>query len=195
MTRIDRSRSTLVLVDFQERLLPTIYDGARVVDEARFLADVARALGIRVIGTEENPEGLGQNLPAIRERCDETVAKMHFDACSDGLVLVVDRAGGAPGDVVIAGCEAHVCLMQTALGLIDSGARVFVVPEACGSRRPEDHDAAIERLARAGAVLASAEMVAFEWLGTCESTQFREVLALVKRRAATAADRPRGAER
>jgi len=192
MNHIDRSRSVLVLVDFQKRLMPTIHDGAAVVQEATFLAKMARLLGVRVIGTEQNPAGLGENLPAIRELCDETLAKMHFDACRDGLLDAVQRTVrdaparpvGAP-DIVIAGCEAHVCLLQTALGLRRAGHEVFVVAPACGSRLPADHALAMRRLEHAGAVPVGAESVAFEWLGTCEHDAFKAALGLLKRRAAT----------
>jgi nicotinamidase-related amidase len=179
MKRIDRERSALVLVDYQERLMPTIHDAQRVVDEAVFLADAARLMGVRVLGTEQNAAGLGPNVAAVRDRCERTLAKMHFDACGDGLI---DAMQGA-GSVVIAGCEAHVCLCQTALGLLDAGREVFVVAQACGSRRPEDLTLAMQRLAQAGAVIVGAEMAVFEWMGTCEAAAFRAVLGVLKARA------------
>jgi nicotinamidase-related amidase len=179
--RIDPRRSVLVLVDYQQRLLPAIHDGERVVAHAVRLADAARILGIAVIGTEQNPAGLGPNAPEIRSRCDETLAKMAFDGCADGLAARV-RAAAKEGEaqVAIAGCEAHVCLMQTALGLRREGFPVWIAADACGSRRPEDRELALRRLERAGAVLASGEMLVFEWLGSCEHPRFRDVLALLK---------------
>lgn len=182
MKHIDRARGALVLVDFQARLMPAIHDAVAVVEEAVFLADMARLLGLRVLGTEQNPAGLGPNVPQIRERCDPTLAKMHFDACQDGLLESLQRTGPDLGDVVIAGCEAHVCLLQTALGLRRAGVNVFVVAGACGSRSPRDHQLAMRRLELAGAVIVSAEMVAFEWLNSCEDTSFKTALALLKQR-------------
>lgn len=167
--------SSLVLVDYQARLLPAIEEGARVIERALLLAGVARALGVKVIGTEENPAGLGPNDARIRERCDATLAKMEFDATRAGLLEHLPHA-----QVVIAGCEAHVCLMQTALGLLAAGKQVYVVPEASGSRRAQDKVLAMQRLAGAGATLMPLESVAFEWVGTCEDPRFREVLGLVK---------------
>jgi len=84
------------------------------------------------------------------------------------------------GVVVIAGCEAHVCLMQTALGLLEEDFDVWVVTDACSSRTERNRDAAFDRLAGAGAELVTTEMVAFEWLRTAEHPAFREVLGLVK---------------
>jgi nicotinamidase-related amidase len=178
---IEPGRCSLVLVDYQQRLLPSIHRGMEVVAEAARLADCARALGIRVVGTEQNPKGLGPNAQAIRERCDRVVAKMHFNACEDGLVQWLRAPGHpAPTDVVVAGCETHVCLMQTAHGLQRAGFHVWVAANACGSRYPADHDLALGRLSQSGAVLASVEMLVFEWLHTCENPRFREVLEILK---------------
>lgn len=178
---IDPGRCAVVLVDYQERLLPAIHRSLEVVEEAARLADCARALGIRVVGTEQNPRGLGPNTDVIRSRCEATVAKMHFDGCADGLADALRVPGRpAPTDVVVAGCEAHVCLMQTAHGLQRAGFHVWVVANACGTRYPVDHELAMGRLRQSGAVLASVEMIVFEWLRSCEDPRFREVLEILK---------------
>ena len=175
---LDRKRSALVLVDYQARLMPAIHESEEAIRQGVFLAQVARALSIPVLGTEQNPEGLGPNDERIRSLCEQTVGKMHFNACGDGLADIL-RANEIE-EVVVAGCEAHVCLMQTALGLQQEGLRVVVVPAACGSRRPEDKALAMQRLAQSGITLASGEMIAFEWLGSSTDPQFAEVLAIVK---------------
>jgi len=181
MKLIDPHGSILVLVDYQRRLMPAIHRGAEVVAQAVRMADIARSLGIPVLGTEQNPAGLGPNEDAVRQRCDATLAKMHFDACADGLVDLLRVAGDKPaGEVVIAGCEAHVCLLQTALGLLGAGLRVWVVAQACGSRTAENHELAMERLRQAGAAIVSVEMVAFEWLRSCEHERFKPVHKLLK---------------
>ncbi len=179
--RMSRDGGALVLVDYQPRLMPAIHDGDAVVARAVLLADVARELGVPVIGTEQNPGGLGENASEVRSRCGATLSKMHFDACADGLVqLLRSILGDGLRQVVVAGCEAHVCLLQTALGLLDAGLVVFVVADACGSRRPGDHRLAMGRLQQAGARLVALESVAFEWLGTCEHPRFKAVLARLK---------------
>lgn len=181
MSLLDADRAVLVLVDYQARLLPAIHRSAGVLAEALRLADVARELGIRVVGTEQNPRGLGPNAPAIRERCASTLSKMHFDACADGLVELLREDGGTPpAEVVIAGCEAHVCLLQTALGLLQAGFAVWVVAPACGSRAAADHELAMQRLRQAGAGIVSVEMVAFEWLRHCGHERFKVVLERLK---------------
>ena len=186
MNAIELDRSALVLVDYQQRLMPIIDGAARVIDEAVFLADVARDLDVPVLGTAQNPSRLGDNVGAVHERCARIVAKTHFDACRDGLVDALRALRPNLAQVVVAGCEAHVCLLQTALGLRRAGFETFVVADACGSRSPADRAFALQRLAQAGAVLVGPEMVAFEWLQHCEHARFKAVLERIKRRAASA---------
>jgi nicotinamidase-related amidase len=169
-----------VLVDYQARLMPLVDGGEPALAAGLFLAQVARVLGLPVVGTEQNPQSLGPNVASLRALCDTTLAKMHFDATADGLLGLLQARGAR--QVVLAGCETHVCLMQTALGLLAAGLHVAVVPEACGSRRPADKAMALQRLSATGAQLLSAEMVAFEWLRSCEHPQFKAVLALIKSR-------------
>ena len=180
MDTIDAGRCALVLVDYQARLMPAIHGADDVVRRAVQLASAARVLGIPVIGTEQNRQGLGPNVDAVSALCDAIVAKRHFDACEDGLCAVIDELAPRARQVVVAGCEAHVCLLQTALGLLRQERRVWVVEPACGSRRAEDHRLAMQRLQQAGATLVSPEMVLFEWMRSSEHPRFRQVLEVVK---------------
>ena len=200
---LDADDSQLVLVDYQSALMPSIHEGEAVLGNALRLARMARMLDVPAWGTEENPAGLGANPPELRELCRKTLTKMHFSAVADGLTELLRppvraRQGGnarslpkhlqkpAPeaedqrNTVVIAGCEAHVCLMQTALDLLEEEFEVWVVTDACSSRTERNRDAAFDRLAGAGAELVTTEMVAFEWLRTAEHPLFKDVLALVK---------------
>ena len=177
---LDARRGALVLVDYQSRLMPAIDDAERVLEHGVFLGRLAREVGVPVVGTEENPAGLGHNDARIASLCASTLAKTSFDACGDGLAERLRASESDVGQVVVAGCEAHVCLLQTSLGLLREGFHVFVVPDACGSRRARDKTLAMQRLQQAGAVLVNPEMLAFEWLRSCDHPRFREVLALVK---------------
>lgn len=180
--RMRADRSVLVLVDYQQRLMPAIAESGEVLRRAGFLAAVARTLGVPTIGTAQNPDKLGPNVPPIGDLLDRVVAKMTFGACEGGLdeALAGLDSPDDPRDVVIAGCEAHVCLLQTALGLLEIGRRIWVVADASGSRHAGDKEAALARLAYAGATVATAEMVAFEWLRTADHEHFRAVSKLVK---------------
>ncbi|MCB1973187.1 MAG: isochorismatase family protein [Nitrospirota bacterium] len=198
---LDASESQLVLVDFQEKLMPVIHEGAAALDNARRLAQIARMVDVPVWGTEQNPSRLGSNDPALRALCRKTLPKMHFSAVEEGLgewlrppakppagnarslpKHMQKAAQGGPdrSTIVIAGCEAHVCLLQTALDLIEDEFDVWVVTDACSSRTERNRDAAYDRLAGAGAELVTTEMVAFEWLRSCEHPAFKDMLALVK---------------
>lgn len=198
---IDAQESQLVLIDFQSRLMPVISDGPLVLANANKLAQTARTLQLPVWGTEQNPDRLGSNAPELKALCQKTLEKMHFSAVADGLSewlrppakpshgnarsLPKHLQKPAPttperNTLVIAGCEAHVCLTQTALELLEDEFEVWVVTDACGSRTERNRDAAFDRLAGAGAELVTTEMVLFEWLRTCEHPAFREVLPLIK---------------
>lgn len=180
MDLIDAHASVLVLVDYQARLMPAIHNADPVIARATVLAQAARLLDIPVIGTEQNPTRLGPNVADLRSQCGITLAKTHFDACADGLLGTLASTKPADAQIVLAGCEAHVCLLQTALGLLRAGRQVWVVANACGSRRPGDHAAAMDRLAHAGATVVTHEMVLFEWLRDCQHPRFRDVLTRIK---------------
>jgi nicotinamidase-related amidase len=198
---IDAELSQLVLVDYQSRLMPAIFEAPLVLANAQRLARVAKLLQVPIWGTEQNPSRLGENPPEIRGLCTRTLAKMQFSGVEEGLgewlrPPVKAPAGNARSlpkhlqkpsntptersSVVIAGCEAHVCLMQTALHLLEDEFEVWVVTDACSSRTERNRDAAFDRLAGAGAELVTMEMVAFEWLRSAEHGHFKEVHALIK---------------
>lgn len=180
--KLDRARSALVLVDYQAKLMPAIDGAEGAVLEAVYLGRVAAALGVPVLATEQNPTRLGPNDPRVHAVAGRTLAKVSFDACAEGLVEALKATRPGLDQVVVGGCEAHVCVLQTAFGLQAAGLKVAVVPSACGSRRPEDKVQALQRLAHAGVVLAGAESVTYEWLGAASDPAFKQVLALVKER-------------
>jgi nicotinamidase-related amidase len=172
------AESTLLLIDLQQRLMPSIAGAEAVVANARRLAQAARLLDVPVLATEQNPAGLGGNVEEIAALASRTLAKNYFDATreadfKDFLPL------GRPR-IVVAGCETHVCVMQTVLGLLDQGRSVALVRDAVGSRTEANRDAALARAKAHGAELVTTEMVVFEWLETSDHPRFRETLRLVK---------------
>ena len=196
---LDYKDCQLVLVDYQDKLMPAIHGREAVLANALRLAQAAQALGVPVWGTEQNPAKLGFNEAALRALCRRTLPKMAFSGVHEGLLDVlrppVRPAGNARSlprhlqkkteapespTVVIAGCEAHVCLLQTALELMEEDCEVWVVTDACGSRTEANRDAAFDRLASAGAELLTTEMVLFEWLRTAEHPAFKDIHALIK---------------
>ena len=198
---LDAAESQLVLVDYQIRLLPAIFEGAQVVANAVRLGQLARLMEVPVWGTEQSPSKLGANVAEVKALCAQTLSKMHFSGVEEGLgewlrppaKPVGGNARSLPkhlqkpasnaderNTVVIAGCETHICLLQTALDLLEDEFDVWVVTDACSSRTERNRDAAFDRLAGAGAELVTTEMVAFEWLRTAEHPAFKSVQALIK---------------
>lgn len=198
---LDAAESQLVLVDYQTRLMPAIYEGALVGANAVRLGQLARLLAVPAWGTEQNPSKLGENLGDIKALCAQTLSKMHFSGVEEGLgewlrppakppagnarslPKHLQKPATSPAErnmIVIAGCEAHICLLQTALDLLEDEFDVWVVTDACGSRTERNRDAAFDRLAGAGAELVTTEMVAFEWVRTAEHPSFKAMQALIK---------------
>lgn len=177
MRAIDPKHSFLLVIDFQARLMPAIHEGSTAVRNAGRLLDAARMLDIPRLFTEQNPKGLGSTVAELPVGADGVVHKQFFDACSEEGVLDL-----IPGDasIIVAGCESHVCVLQSALGLLDAGRRVYVARDAVGSRQPEDKETAIRRMARHGAEIVTTEMIVFEWLRTAQHPRFREAVALIK---------------
>lgn len=175
---LDHADCTLLLIDFQARLMPAIEGGEDVVANAERLAKAARLMAVPVLATEENPAGIGGTIDRLAPYPSLTLAKMHFDATAEANFWPAMPLGRKT--FVVAGCEAHVCVMQTVLGLLAKQSKVALVMDATGSRTPDSRQAAIRRMRRHGAEIVTTEMVIFEWLRTAENPRFREGLALVK---------------
>jgi nicotinamidase-related amidase len=177
MLTVDPTRSTLLLVDFQARLMPAIDQAATVVRNARRLLDMAAHINVPVVITEQNAKGLGPTVAELPVDRGRLVHKMHFDTVREPEFLAT-----IPADrqIVVAGCEAHVCVQQTVLGLLDARRKVYIVRDALGSRHFENKETAIHRMERHGAEVVTTEMVVFEWLESAEHPRFRDAVALIK---------------
>jgi nicotinamidase-related amidase len=178
---INADRSALMVVDIQARLAPAMHELDRLVGNVGTLLDAARRLSVPIIITEQYPKGLGHTLEQIALRAgDATVLdKVEFSAAANPGILERFEALDRP-QAVLCGMEAHVCVLQTALDLMEQGLDVAVVRDACASRRAESAEAAYRRMEAEGVVIATTEMVVFEWLGRSDSPAFREVSKLIK---------------
>jgi nicotinamidase-related amidase len=179
--RLTAADSALLVIDVQEKLLPAIRGVPRLLLNLSFLIDAAQVIGVPVLATEQYPKGLGPTHHAIAEKLvANRPAKVVF-SCG-GVPEVIAGLAGTPS-VLLAGIEAHVCVLQTALDLLSRGFRVFVAADAVASRDDGDRDVALRRLEQAGAVLTTAETAAFEWLDTAAAPAFKAVSALVQDRS------------
>jgi len=170
--------SALLLIDLQQRLMPAIHDGDAVVANAVRLAEGAGLLEVPVCATEQNPAGLGPTVEALAAYPQMVMPKMSFGAVSEpGFATLLPPN---TEEIVVAGCEAHVCVLQTVLGLLAARRRVLLVADAIGSRTPANKDAAVDRMVRHGAEVVTTEMVLFEWLRDAHHPQFRAVQKLIR---------------
>ena len=185
MIRRCRARhSVLLVVDVQERLAATVPETQRaaVAEGSRRLVQAAALLDVPVVVSEQYPKGLGPTLPALAAALPPGAtpfAKTRFSCAGAGSPLDSGLLDTRP-QVVLAGMETHVCILQTALDLLERGRQVFVVEDAVCSRRPQHKANALARLRQAGAVVSNLESVLFEWLEDAAHPRFKEIAALVR---------------
>lgn len=178
---IRRDQSLLLVVDIQEKLAPAITDADAAIANAVRLLTGARQLGVPAFVSEQYVRGLGPSRPEIRDAAVDArfFEKTHFSCTGEPGVIELLRATGRR-QVVLAGMEAHVCVLQTAFGLIDAGFSVFLVADGSASRSPESRSAGVERMRAGGAHIVTTEMVLFEWLEKAASDEFRAALPLIR---------------
>jgi len=169
--------SRLVLIDLQSRLLAAIPDAPDVVARAGALVRAADILGVPVCATEQNPDGIGPTVPELAALVPLRFGKSSFSAVGAPAFRDWAEAGGT---ILVAGTEAHVCVLQTVLELAERGLRVACVADAMASRHRANHRAALARMAAHGVAVVTTEMVLFEWLGRYDRPEFKQVLPLIK---------------
>ncbi len=171
--------SAVLVVDVQERLVPAISRGERVVWNVRRLIDGARVLGLPVVATEQYPNGLGRTIPELAQRLGEIPSKLTF-SCGGCPAIFADLQNRGVYKLLVCGIEAHVCVQQTVLDLLAAAWRVYVAADAVGSRNELDYRIALERMDSAGATLTTTEAALFEWCRIAGTPEFREIARLVQ---------------
>ncbi|MGL4420026.1 MAG: hydrolase [Gemmataceae bacterium] len=188
IVRLLPSRSIVVVIDIQEKLLPAMPTGPALIDAAKFLLDVAALLEVPVLATEQYPKGLGPTVEPLRQRLSTPILTKTAFSCSGAPGFLAELRARTREDVILVGMETHVCVQQTALDLLENGFRVVLLADALGSRHATDHAMALERMHHAGATVTTSESVAFEWLGDSQHPQFRAVSSLIIKRDQTRRD-------
>lgn len=179
--RLKVEDTAILVVDMQEKLLPKITNADEVIRNASFLVNAAKVLGVPVLGTEQYPKGLGPTVEPIRGVLTNVWEKQTFSAVGDGGALEYLKSD-ARIKVVVVGIEAHICIMQTVLDLLNQGFHVFVCVDAVSSRYAIDVKIALKRMQQAGAILVTAETCVYEWLETAANPAFKEISAMVQER-------------
>jgi nicotinamidase-related amidase len=180
-TQMSAADTALLVVDVQEKLVPKIQNRDAMVRNIAFLIDGARLLDVPVVATEQYPRGLGPTVPVLAQRVPERPEKTAFSCCAIPAVTEGFRKAARP-KVLLAGIETHVCVLNTALDLLAQDFRVYLAIDAVGSRYTVDHDVALRRLEKAGAILTTSEGALFEWVGGSSHPKFKQISALVQER-------------
>lgn len=180
LPRLRRPDVLLIAVDVQERLLPAVRFGPRVLERAARLAQGCSILKIPIIATEQNPARLGSAPEPLKSALEQApvFAKMQFSALTPQVLREMEAQ--ARPSVLLCGLESHVCVLQSALDLLERGQRVFVVADAISSRFARDEEAALERMRGAGVIVTTSESALLEMLGTADAGEFKSVLRLIK---------------
>lgn len=182
----DASDAVIVVIDVQERLAATMPERAAVVATISRLVRVADEIDVPVVYTEQYPKGLGPTVSELTDALGSAIGpveKLCFDCCAEPAFLAaLERTSRR--QVTLLGMEAHICVTQTALHLLENGYRVHIVADGVSSVCERDFTIALERLRAAGAEVTTSESVIYEALGAAGTDRFRRVLAIVKERAA-----------
>ena len=179
--RLRSARSLLMIVDMQERVAGVVRNAPAVLSRCEVLLRAAAAMNVPAMLTEHCPEQLGSTVTFLRDKVPVGAIrrKTHFSAVEEPVIAQYIAACKRP-QIVIAGVETHVCVLQTALALAERGYRPYVVADASGSRHEESRATALARLRAAHVQIVTVEMVLFEWLDHAQRPELREIIALIK---------------
>ncbi|HEX8235553.1 MAG TPA: isochorismatase family protein [Abditibacteriaceae bacterium] len=180
IARLRREDALLLVVDVQERLLPAMFEAERVARQCALLARTAQQFTFPVVATEQYPEKLGATIAPLAQLLQgcTPVSKMLFSACTPAVMSNLQNSGRR--SVILCGLETHVCVMQTALDLVQNGFTVFVPQDAVSSRYESDKRIGLERMRNVGVVPCSTEMVVFELLREAGTPDFKVLLPFIK---------------
>ena len=179
--RILRDRSCLLVIDFQERIFPFIHENEKLLRNVPVLIRGLKILELPVFVTEQYTKGLGVTVQPIAEALDgiPRIEKSTFSCCDEPR-FNLDLATSGKENVIIAGIEAHVCVLQTVIDLVRQGYQAVVVEDCISSRKPNDKARAIERMKKEGAIITTYESILFELLRSSGGETFKAISKLVK---------------
>lgn len=178
---LEIQNACLVVVDVQGKLAQLMVDKESLFKNIRILIQAAKILDIPILWCQQVPESLGPTVPEIAELLagEEPIDKACFSCCGEERFTAELNALGKE-QVLLCGIEAHICVYQTAMDLMEGGLDVTVVADAVSSRTEQNRETALDRLSAEGANISSTEMVLFELIKTSKHPQFREIAKLVK---------------
>jgi nicotinamidase-related amidase len=178
---LNAENTVLLLIDFQERLFPVMYDKEKLLQNTAKLIKGVKALEIPIILTEQYHKGLGPTIPEIKELIPEikAVEKVCF-SCTDEPVFNEALKALKRKQVLIAGIESHICVYQTAMALAREGYEVQVVADCVASRDPDNKLVTFTRFRLAGILPTTTEIALFELLKVAQGDKFKQISSIVK---------------
>jgi nicotinamidase-related amidase len=182
---INPTRAQALVIDIQERLLPAMSQGEAALANCARLVQAAARLSLPVTVSQQYPKGIGQTVEGLRQHLPNesvTLDKMSFSCMRDGALRqrIEQLAGDGRDQIIVCGIEAHVCVLQTAIEIVEAGLQCFAVVDAMASRAPDSKAFAIARMQAAGVVPVTTEMAIFECLGVAGTADFKALMPLVK---------------
>lgn len=183
---LSRSRAALLVVDIQDRLAAAMPEDvlAQTVRNTAVLIETARRMWLPIVVSQQYPKGLGPTVPAIEEALRDAPTVHRFDKLTFAAPDTAEFSALVPklgrDQWIVAGMEAHVCVYQSARGLVSRGYQVHVAADAICSRSPANWDVARELIARTGALVSSTEVCVFDLLGTAADVEFKALSRLIK---------------
>jgi nicotinamidase-related amidase len=181
LEKIEPEKALLIIIDVQEKFVPVIFDFERVRNNCRKLIEGAKIFNIPIIITEQYPKGLGQTIPELRHALSNAIKieKTCFNCFSNeefsSKIKELNKT-----DLIIAGIEAHVCVLKTVLNALEKNFKVHLIADAISSRKQLDFKIALKRMIQEGAKIASTEMILFQLLEKAEGEQFKQLRDLIK---------------
>ncbi len=180
-TLLRRKMTALLVIDVQEKLAAAMKERESVVQAIVKLVKGCQLLGVPVLYAEQYPKGLGPTVAEVRELLGESkpLTKLYFSCCR-GTTLVEQLQAQRIRQVVVAGMEAHICVLQTAFDLVAEGFAVQVVSEGVTSRKPLDKEVALARLRTRGVQVTTVEAALFELVERSDAAEFRALQNLIR---------------
>ena len=179
--RIKKEDAILTAIDFQEKLLPAMFEAEKTEAAAVKLTLGFKELGIPMLVTTQYAKGLGATVPAVAEALGEfePIDKVTFSAWNNiEFKDALEKSGRKT--VIIMGVEAHICVEQTALDLMEKGFTVFIASDCVQSRNPANREASLRRMEDSGAVITCGESILYELLQSSRAPEFKDISAIVK---------------
>jgi nicotinamidase-related amidase len=173
----------LVVVDIQQKLLPPIVNKEKLVKNSQILVRLAKILSMPIMMTTQYSKGLGATVPEISSLLPDlpVIDKLEFSCFgSDVFRVALKSLPGNRNTVLLCGMEAHICVMQTAIGALNDGHLVHIASDAVSSRTEWNWRIGLDRMRAAGAVISSTEMMMYELLRCSGTAQFKELLPYLK---------------